>query len=197
MLTDQDEVAYAKRTSLHEDGGHVSAALVKGCLDYCTLGQAVGVGFEVKDLRLEKHFFKKLVDVESLLGRDVLRLDFAAPIFNEQVHAGKLFLDALGVGVGAIDLVDGKNDGYVGRLGVTDGFLGLGHDRIVGRNHNNGNVGNLSTTGSHGREGLVTGSIQKGDVLIVVEFHAVGTDVLGNSARFSGNDVGLADVVQK
>ena len=126
-----------------------------------------------------------------------MRLDFTAPIFHEQVHAGKLFLDALGVGVGAIDLIDGKNDGYVGRLGVADGFLGLGHDRIVGRNHNNGNVGNLSTTGSHGREGLVTGSIQKGDVLIVVEFHAVGTDVLGNSARFSGNDVGLADVVQK
>ena len=127
MLADQDEVAYAKRTSLHEDGGHISAALVKGCLDYRSLGQSVGVGLEVKDLRLEQHLFKELVDVESLLGRDVLRLDFTAPIFNEQVHAGKLFLDALGVGVGAIDLVDGKNDGYVSRLSVANGLLGLGH----------------------------------------------------------------------
>ena len=94
-----------------------------------------------------------------MLGRDVLRLDFTAPIFHQQVHAGKLFLDALGVGVGAIDLVDGKNDGYVGRLSVANGLLSLGHHRIVGRNHNNRNVGNLSTTGSHGRKGFVTGSI--------------------------------------
>ena len=85
VLTDQDEVAYAKRTSLHEDGGHVSAALIKSCLDHRTLGQSVGVGLEVKNLRLEQHLFKKLVYVESLLGRDVLRLDFAAPIFYEQV----------------------------------------------------------------------------------------------------------------
>ena len=33
--------------------------------------------------------------------------------------------------------------------------------------------------------------------MIVVEFHAVGTDVLGDSTRFSCNDVGLSDVVQK
>ena len=127
VLANQNEVAYAKRTSLHEDGGHVSAALIKGCLDYRTLGKPVGVGLEVENFGLEQHFFKKLVYVESLLGRDVLRLDFAAPIFNEQVQAGKLFLDALGVGVGAIDLVDGKNDGYVGRLSVANGLLGLGH----------------------------------------------------------------------
>ena len=33
--------------------------------------------------------------------------------------------------------------------------------------------------------------------MIVVEFHAVGTDVLGDSTRLSGNDVSLSDVVQK
>ncbi len=77
------------------------------------------------------------------------------------------------------------------------GFLGLRHDVIVCCNDDDGNIRDLGTTGTHGGEGLVTGSIQEGDVAAVLERDVVGTDVLGDASCLAGYDVGVADVVQQ
>ena len=108
-----------------------------------------------------------------------------------------MLFDALGVGVGAVNLVDCEYDRHTCRLRVADGFLGLGHHRIVGRNHDDGDVGNLGSTRTHCGKGLVTWRIQKGNVLSVGKLNAVGADVLRDSTRFTCNYVRLSDVVQK
>jgi hypothetical protein len=73
----------------------------------------------------------------------------AAPIFGQQAAVGELLLDALGLGVGLVDLVDGDDDRHLGRLGVVDGFERLRHDAVVGRHHQHDDVGDLGAAGAH------------------------------------------------
>ena len=80
---------------------------------------------------------------------------------------------------------------------MSNGLLGLRHDAVVGGNDDDGDVGNLSTTGTHGGERLVTRSIQEGDMASVLQCHVVCTDVLGNATCLTGDNVGLADVVEQ
>ena len=80
---------------------------------------------------------------------------------------------------------------------MCDGLLGLGHDVIVGCHDDDGDVGNLCTAGTHGRESLVTRRVQEGHVTAVLKRDVVGTDVLGDTTRLTGNHVGLAYVVEQ
>ena len=76
---------------------------------------------------------------------------------------GELLHDAVGVGVLAVDLVDGDDDRHVGRLGVVEGLDGLGHDAVVGRHHQDDDVGGLGAAGPHGGERLVARGVDEGD----------------------------------
>ena len=49
-------------------------------------------------------------------------------------------LDAVGIGVGLVDLVDGHDNGNACGLGVVDGLNRLRHDAVVGGDDQNGNV---------------------------------------------------------
>ena len=51
------------------------------------------------------------------------------------------------VGVGPVHLVDGHDDRDVGRLGVVDGLDRLGHHAVVGRHHQDHDVGDLRARG--------------------------------------------------
>ena len=77
---------------------------------------------------------------------------------------------------------------------------GLRHDAIVSGNNQDGDVGYLSTTSTHRREGFVTGGVNEGDQAIgafVVSVNLVGTNVLGNSTRFAGNNVCFTNGIQQ
>ena len=99
--------------------------------------------------------------------------------------------------MGFVHLVDGKDDGHVGRYGVADGLLGLRHDVVVGSDDDDGDVGDLGASGTHGGEGFVARGVEEGDFAAVVERHVVGTDVLRDAAGLACNDVRLADVVEE
>ena len=120
-----------------------------------------------------------------------LTLVVAAPIFHEDVHVGELGADTLGICVGFVNLGDGKDHGYASGLGVVDGLDGLRHHSIVSGHHDDTQVRDLGTTGTHGGEGLVTRGVQERDLTTVGKTYLVSTDVLCDT----GNDVGLADVV--
>ena len=122
---------------------------------------------------------------------------FTAPFLDEEVHVGQLSLDAVGVGTGFVNLVDGEDDGNTCRLGVVDGLDGLRHNLVVGGDDNDGDVGHLGTSGTHGREGLVAGGVEEGDLTAVSGLHLIGTDVLGDAARLAGDDVSFADIVEE
>jgi hypothetical protein len=66
----------------------------------------------------------------------------------------------------------------------------------VGRDHQDRDVGGLRTTGTHRRKGRVTGRVDEGDLLAVL-LDLIGADMLGDAARFSGDDIGLADGIQE
>ena len=79
---------------------------------------------------------------------------------------------------------------------MVDGFHGLGHDAVVGGNHQNGNVGGLCAAGTHGGEGRVTGGIQEGDHLAVY-IDSICANVLGDTTGLARSHRGFADGVQR
>ena len=76
------------------------------------------------------------------------------------------------------------------------GLDGLRHYLVIGCNHNDYNVGDAGTTGTHGGEGLMTGGVEEGDGL-VAHLHLIGADMLCDAARLALYDVGVADIVQQ
>jgi hypothetical protein len=79
---------------------------------------------------------------------------------------------------------------------VIDRFNRLRHDGVVGRDHKNGDVGGLGTTGTHRGKGGVTGRVDEGDQLTVL-LDLVGTDVLGDAAGFTRDHIGATDGIEQ
>ena len=125
-----------------------------------------------------------------------MALVFAAPVLHKDVHLRQFLANAVGVGCVAVHLVDGENHGNLSRLSVVDRLLRLWHDAVVRCHHDDGQIGHLSTTGTHGRERFVTWRVKESDFLSAVELHRISTDVLGDATRLTSNDVGLADKVE-
>ncbi len=78
-----------------------------------------------------------------------------------------------------------------------DSLLGGRHHGVIGCNDDDGNIGCLRTTGTHGGKCLVTWSIEEGNLAATVQCHTVSTDVLGNTTRLTGNHIGIADIVEQ
>ena len=108
----------------------------------------------------------------------------------------QLLQHPVGVGLVAVDLVDGHDDRDVGGLGVVDGLDRLGHDPVVGRHHQDHDVGHLGTTGAHGGEGLVARGVDEGD-RVALPLDLVGADVLGDATGLAGDHVGRTDPVEQ
>ena len=65
----------------------------------------------------------------------------AAPLLGDEAELGELLEHAVGVGVGAVHLVDRDDDRDVGGLRVVDRLDGLGHDAVVGGDDQHDDVG--------------------------------------------------------
>jgi len=79
---------------------------------------------------------------------------------------------------------------------MMDGFLGLRHDAVVGRHHQDDQVGGFGAAGAHGGERLVARRIEEGDHA-ARRLDVVGADVLGDAAGLAVGDARLADVVEQ
>ena len=115
------------------------------------------------------------------LGRHRHERRIAAELFRHDLLGHQLVLHALEVGFGLVDLVDRHDDRHAGRLGVLDGFLGLRHHAVVGRHHQDHDVGGLRAARAHGGEGLVARGVEEGDHA-ARRFDVVGADVLRDAA---------------
>ena len=124
----------------------------------------VGIGFEILQVGHQQNHFQQQVQVLLRLGGDRHHDRVAAPILGQQAAVGELLLDALGLGVGLVDLVDGDDDRHFGGAGVVDGFEGLRHDAVVGRHHQDHDVGDLGAARAHAGERLVAGRIDEDDL---------------------------------
>ena len=194
--TGNDDVALLQGAVLHQQGGHGAPALVQPGLDNGALGGAVGVGLQLAHLGGKGQHLQQVVHAHAGLGGDGADNGVAAPLLAHQAVFRELLLDALGVGLGLIHLVDGHNDGDTGGLSVVDGLHGLGHDAVLGGHHQDGDIRDHGTPGAHGGEGLVAGGVQEGDGL-AVDLHLIGADVLGDAAGLAAGHMGVADIVQQ
>ena len=194
--TGDDDIALLQRAVLHQQRRHGTPGLIQPRFDHHALGAAVGVGLQLQHLGGEDDHFQQIVQTLTGLGGDGADDGLAAPLLGDQVVLGQLLLDLVGVGGGLIHLIDGDDNGNVRSLGVVDGLDGLGHDAVVGGNHQNGDIRGLRAAGTHGGKGRVAGGIQKRDH-IPVHVHSVSADVLGDAAGFFRSDGGLADGVQQ
>ena len=79
---------------------------------------------------------------------------------------------------------------------MVDRLDGLGHHPIIRRHYQDGDIRYLRPPGAHGCECLMARGVQKGDPL-APELNLVSADVLGDPARFGGDDVSLPDGVQQ
>ena len=155
-----------------------------------------GDACELLDLGDQDDLLQQVLDAEGLQGRHLDGDGVAAPGLGHEPVLRQLLEHPVGVGLVAVDLVDGHDDRHVGRVGVADGLDGLGHDAVVGGHHQDHDVGHLGTTGTHGREGLVAGGVDERD-RVALPLDLVGADVLGDATGLAGHDVGRADAVEQ
>ena len=191
-----DDVALMERTVLDEERCDGAAALVEARLDHSAGRGAVGVRLELGDFGGQRDHFEQVVNAHTGLGGDGADNGVAAPVFGHKAVLGQLLLDALGVGVGLIHLVDGNDDGDLGGLGVVDGLDGLRLDAVLRRNDEDRDIRDHRAAGTHGGERLMARGIEEGDGL-ALDLHLIGADVLGDAARLAGGDVGIADIVEQ
>ena len=151
-----NNIADAQRSVLYQNGGNRAAALIQLRLNYRSLCGAVGVGFQLLHLGNQKYHFKQSIDVGSLLGRNLHTDSIAAPFLRNQTVLGQLLADAIGVGALFINLINGNNDRYLCGAGMVDGLNGLRHDTVIGRNHQDRNIGHQCTSCTHGGKRLVS-----------------------------------------
>ena len=67
---------------------------------------------------------------------------------------------------------------------MIDRFNGLWLHPVISGDHKNHDIRNVCSSGTHGREGFVTGSIKESDIVIIMA-NVVGPNVLGNASSFS------------
>src|SRR5699024_7933104 len=151
-------------------------------------------------VRREQHRLQQRVDVEVLARGDVHEHRVAAVLLGDQVVLGQLLPDLLRIGLGLVDLVDRDHDRDLRRLGVVERLDRLGHHAVVRGDHQDRDVGDVRTAGTHGGERLVTRGVDEGQrtlLLLVLDLHLVGADVLGDAAGLPGADLRLPDRVQQ
>src|SRR5271154_4356391 len=189
-----EKVAGIQSAVLHENGGDGAAAFIDAGFEHGTAGGSIGIGFEFTQIGDKKNNFEKFVDALFLLGGNFDEFGVAAPFGRHQAVFRELALHAFELRFGLVDFVDGHDDGNVGGFSVVDGFFRLGHDAVVGGDHEDDDVGDFRAAGAHAGKSFVTGSVDEDDAAIVDE-DFVGADVLGDAAGFAAGNVSLANGV--
>ncbi len=73
----------------------------------------------------------------------------------------------------------------------------LRHDRVVGGDDEDDDVGDLRAARTHGGERLVARRVEEGDHLPARQLDVIRADVLRDATGFARDDVRLADVVEQ
>ena len=75
-------------------------------------------------------------------------------------------------------------------------FDSLWFDTIISSDNKNNDISHGSTACTHGSEGFMARSIDKGNLLSLNDF-LIGTDFLCDATVFSAGDIGMADAVDQ
>ena len=128
---------------------------------------AVGIGLQLQDLGLERDRLEQLVEIGLLQRRDLDVLDLAAHVLDDDLVLEQFLAHLLRIGAGLVDLVDRDDHRHAGRLGVVDRLDRLRLQAVVGRHHQDDDVGDVGAARAHLGEGLVARRVEEGDLRLV------------------------------
>ena len=160
-----DRVTRTQRAALHQHRGDRTATAVEVRLDRRRPGRP-GSGLARRSSAasaVRSSGVEQSRRSPAGLGRDVDEHRVAAVLLGHQAVLGELAAHLDGIGALLVDLVDRDHDRHVGRLGVVERLDGLRLHAVVGRHHEDRDVGDLCATGTHGGERLVTRGVDEGD----------------------------------
>ena len=194
-----DLVADAQRAFFDQRGHDRTTTLVEVRLEHVGLGRPLRVGDEVfGDLGVgnEQQRVEQLLD--PLTGRcGHVEHDRVPPHSSGTSSCSvSCWRTRRGVGVFPVGLGDRDDDRDLGGPGVVDRLDRLRHDAVVGRDHEDRDVGDLRAARTHGGERFVTRRVDERDAPTVA-VDLVCTDVLGDAAGFARDDVRVPDAVEQ
>ena len=94
----------------------------------------------------------------------------------------QLLADLLRLGLGLVDLVDRDDHRHARGLGVVDRLDRLRLQAVVGRHHQDDDVGDVGAARAHFGERLVARRVEEGDLRLVGQSDLIGADMLGDAA---------------
>jgi hypothetical protein len=191
---DDDDVADAQRAVLHQHRRDGTAS-PRESADSITTPVARRFLFALSslDVGFEQHGIEQRIDAGAGSWPRPEPFRCCRPSRPAATFFGKLLLDAIGLRIGLVHLVDRNDDRHARRPDVGDRFFGLRHDAVVGGDHEDGDVGDLGAARAHRRERFVTGRIDEGD-LAIVSLDRIRTDLLRDAAGFAAGNVGAANL---
>src|ERR671910_2249416 len=192
-----DRVADPEGAAVDQHGDDRAAARVELGLDHHARRLDVRIGPELLDLGQQQDRLQQVVEVRPRLRGDVDEHGLAAPLLGLEAELRHLRADAVGLRALLVDLVDRDEDRHLGGLRVVDRLARLRLHAVVGRHHDDRDVGDLRAAGAHRREGLVARRVEEGDDLVVGRVDLVGADVLRDAAGLARGHLRLADRVEQ
>ena len=116
------------------------------------------------------------------------KLCVSTPFFRHETKLGKLCFNLVGICLRFIDFIHRNNNRNLGIFCVIYSFYCLRHNAVIGCYNKNNNVSNLCTTCPHHSKGFVSRCIEEG-YSTLLGFNHVSTNMLGDTTKFSGNNV--------
>ena len=196
VVAANEHIAVAKGAHADDDCSSRATALLDLCLNDGGTGVHRATGFEFEHFGFEEHEVEEFVDAGAFGGADRNTNRIATPVLGSEALLLELFFDAIGIGGGEVDFVDGDHDFHLRGLGVGNGLEGLRHEAVIGSDDDDHDVGDIGTAGAHGGESGVAGGVEESDFLTLA-VHTVGADVLGDATRFAGGHAGFADRIEE
>lgn len=145
-------VANPQRTILNQYRGDRAAPFIEFCLDNNAAGIAIRIGLQLFHFGNQQNIFQQIIDTQLLLGRHGNHDGVTAVFFRNQSMLHEFLLDVIRICSGLIDLIDGYNNGNLGRFGMIDRLNRLGHNAVIGSHDKNRNIRNLGTACTHCRK---------------------------------------------
>ena len=108
----------------------------------------------------------------------------------------QLLLDAVGLRVRLVDLIDRDNDRHLRRARVIDRFERLRHHAVVRGHHQNHDIGDFSAACAHACKRFVARRVDKHDGLSVL-IDVISADMLRNAAGFLAGDIRDTDRIEQ
>jgi len=185
-----------QRSLLDDDRSHGTVTSIELRFDNCTLCKLVGVGFQLKHLRLENNKFQKFFDTDFLLCRYFSKKRCSAPLFGYEVILREFLHHFVGIGILFIYFVDGHNNGNIGRPCMVNRLNRLRHDTIVRGNDKDNNIRHKGASCPHSGKSLMAGGINKNN-LFTVDIYLISTDMLCYSSGLPVSHIRIAYRIKK